>query len=527
MNEEQLIEFINWLSTAVPEFKNAEPEQIVQALNQMYESEERQQMLSQLFTAFQDSKADAQSQMFKKGGKLSQLVEKAKKGKKMCCRKKEVLQGGMVNKVAEKMQEGGELSRREAREQAATNRGYSRGQFQTAITNAKNSLRRAGLRGRELRQQAHQMVAGNPEFVQEDVAVPKIPVLDSDIVIEDVPMSVSDMPLNLKISPIQNLNLLGTFNQAFRSARNAGAKTFLWNGKEYTTDLAEDSQEEFKDNITNSAVKSASLSRDQWNDLYRRGKVQLQDIPRQYQSWIEGENSDFKQGVTNAIDSFGTDYVLPTAATITAALLGASAAPYVGSAIKGVTRGIGTVAKTIGRGLKSTADDFARGAWNGNVSQARTGDYVSKTPYGYRGNINGQFVKKANLGRYAPGTSFSSTFNNVNRAISFQDGGKTIFDRKDNVNGYAISETDSFGNKVRTLAREDGKNPGVVWYTEQRITPRDTTYYLYNNTASLTPFDAQRFVTPHKYDNMGFLGRLFNRRGEDSWAETFDKNFEE
>lgn len=227
MNEEQLIEFINWLSTAVPEFKNAEPEQIVQALNQMYESEERQQMLSQLFTAFQDSKADAQSQMFKKGGKLSQLVEKAKKGKKMCCRKKEVLQGGMVNKVAEKMQEGGELSRREAREQAATNRGYSRGQFQTAITNAKNSLRRAGLRGRELRQQAHQMVAGNPEFVQEDVAVPKIPVLDSDIVIEDVPMSVSDMPLNLKISPIQNLNLLGTFNQAFRSARNAGAKTFL------------------------------------------------------------------------------------------------------------------------------------------------------------------------------------------------------------------------------------------------------------------------------------------------------------
>ena len=107
MNEEQLIEFINWLPTAVPEFKNTEPEQIVQALNQMYESEEGQQMLSQLFTAFQESKADAQSQMFKKGGKLGQLVEKAKKGKKMCCKKKEVLQGGMVNKVAEKMEDGG------------------------------------------------------------------------------------------------------------------------------------------------------------------------------------------------------------------------------------------------------------------------------------------------------------------------------------------------------------------------------------------------------------------------------------
>lgn len=110
MNEEQLIEFINWLPAAVPEFKNANPEQIVQALNQMYESEEGQQMLSQLFTAFQESKADAQSQMFKKGGKLGQLVEKAKKGKKMCCKKKEVLKGGMANKIAEKMQEGGELA---------------------------------------------------------------------------------------------------------------------------------------------------------------------------------------------------------------------------------------------------------------------------------------------------------------------------------------------------------------------------------------------------------------------------------
>ena len=111
MNEKQLIEFVNWLPTAVPEFKNADPEQIVQALNQMYESEEGQQMLSQLFTAFQESKADVQSQMFKKGGKLGQLVEKAKKGKKMCCKKKEVLQGGMVNKVIEKAQWGKKLNK--------------------------------------------------------------------------------------------------------------------------------------------------------------------------------------------------------------------------------------------------------------------------------------------------------------------------------------------------------------------------------------------------------------------------------
>ena len=110
MNEEQLIEFVNWLPSVVPEFKNATPDKIVQALNQMSESDEGQQMLSQLINTFQQAKQSADSQMFKKGGKLSQLVEKAKKGKKMCCKKKEVLKGGMVNKITEKMQEGGELA---------------------------------------------------------------------------------------------------------------------------------------------------------------------------------------------------------------------------------------------------------------------------------------------------------------------------------------------------------------------------------------------------------------------------------
>lgn len=109
MNEEQLIEFINWLPTAVPEFQDASPEQIVQTLNQLYESEEGQATLSQLFTAFQESKNEPQSQMFKKGGKLDQLTQKAKKGKKMCCKKKEIVQGGMVNKIAEKMQNGDKM----------------------------------------------------------------------------------------------------------------------------------------------------------------------------------------------------------------------------------------------------------------------------------------------------------------------------------------------------------------------------------------------------------------------------------
>lgn len=109
MNEEQLIEFVNWLPTAVPEFQNASPDQIVQSLNQMAESEEGQQILSQLFTAFQESKQAGNSQMFKKGGKMAAFVNKYGNGGCVSCKKKEILRGGMVNKVAEKMQDGNKM----------------------------------------------------------------------------------------------------------------------------------------------------------------------------------------------------------------------------------------------------------------------------------------------------------------------------------------------------------------------------------------------------------------------------------
>ena len=101
MNEEQLIEFVNWLPSVVPEFKDATPDQIVQALNQMSESDEGQQILSQLINTFQQAKQSADSQMFKKGGKMAAFVSKYGKGGEMCCKKKAILQGGMVNKVFE------------------------------------------------------------------------------------------------------------------------------------------------------------------------------------------------------------------------------------------------------------------------------------------------------------------------------------------------------------------------------------------------------------------------------------------
>lgn len=64
-------------------------------------------------------------------------------------------------------------------------------------------------------------------------------------------------------------------------------------------------EEEYSGGNINASKVSTTLSRDQWNNLYRQGKVSLNEIPRKYQSWIEGENSYLKQSVTNAMNDVG------------------------------------------------------------------------------------------------------------------------------------------------------------------------------------------------------------------------------
>lgn len=234
MNEEQLIEFVNWLPTAVPEFQNASPDQIVQSLNQMAESEEGQQMLSQLFTAFQESKQAGNSQMFKKGGKMAAFVNKYSNGGCVSCKKKEILQGGMVNKMAEKMQDGGDtpkISRRDAIRAGMSNKGYTREQANIALANAMNTGRNMGLRGRELRQWARRgFVPDAPEIDQNvEVSMPELEQVPIDKFIFD----------KQSLNPIKKVDVIPqTFNQAFRGARKNKWQEFTWNGKRYTTELA-------------------------------------------------------------------------------------------------------------------------------------------------------------------------------------------------------------------------------------------------------------------------------------------------
>lgn len=61
---------------------------------------------------------------------------------------------------------------------------------------------------------------------------------------------------------------MATFKEAFREARAGGGKTFEWNGKKYTTDLASDKpskSDDSNDKVTASKVKAGSMGETAYN----------------------------------------------------------------------------------------------------------------------------------------------------------------------------------------------------------------------------------------------------------------------
>ena len=98
-----------------------------------------------------------------------------------------------------------------------------------------------------------------------------------------------------------------------------------------------------------------------------------------------------------------------------------------------------------------------------------------------------------------------------------------VVKRNDGVNGTYSKETLDNGSTIELLSR---RNPDEsVTYTERFITPQDTSYYIYNNT---TPHMDRhviggKYVTPTKYNNMGWLGRrIIAGVRPESWDAKFD-----
>lgn len=204
------------------------------------------------------------------------------------------------------------LTRREARKQAKQNRGYNRGQFQTAMANAKNALRNnSDLRGRELRQTARRMVAGTGEYSQSSLPPTfeewiNSPVLagrpssgGAEAARAAVQRGISKANRISAVTPIVNpdtnfsglaggsqqetptadLTGAGSFDNAFALARKNGMKVFTWNGKKYGTKMDPNWRERWgrvkskssdgsSDSKSNSSVPDSSVS-----DLGLTGKV--------------------------------------------------------------------------------------------------------------------------------------------------------------------------------------------------------------------------------------------------------------
>ena len=204
------------------------------------------------------------------------------------------------------------LTRREARKQAKQNRGYNRGQFQTAMGNAKDALRRnSDLRGRELRQTARRMVAGTGEYAQSSLpptfeewinspvlagrpssggaeaaraavqrGISKANRIDAVTPIVNPDTNFSGLAgRSQQETPTADLTGAGSFDNAFALARKNGMKVFTWNGKKYGTKMDPNWRERWgrvksknsngsSDSKSNSSVPDSSVS-----DLGFTGKV--------------------------------------------------------------------------------------------------------------------------------------------------------------------------------------------------------------------------------------------------------------
>ena len=161
MEDQKILQFIEWLGANVPELKGQSAEQIMTTLNQLAENPEGQKMLEGLIKQFEASS----NQMFKEGGKLNYLlclkkggniqdcgcgkkIDKAAKGKKFKVGDITFGEGDYTHATRRDMLAAGDEF------YGADNRNYTNAAYQNAL----NAYRKQGLKGRELRQAARYML---------------------------------------------------------------------------------------------------------------------------------------------------------------------------------------------------------------------------------------------------------------------------------------------------------------------------------------------------------------------------------
>lgn len=127
-----------------------------------------------------------------------------------------------------KLQQGGQLTRKQAFDEAQKNRGFNRSQVRTAYRNARN----AGLD----KQAALAAIIGQPQEIE---AVERPTLIDKIAAPIDRLTTQSETISTRPTTNYDNVDFgVFSFNDAFGRAREYGLNEFTWNGKRYTTNLA-------------------------------------------------------------------------------------------------------------------------------------------------------------------------------------------------------------------------------------------------------------------------------------------------
>lgn len=222
-------------------------DQVISKLQEISQDEKAVELLSQALELV--NKGDEQGiqwikqtfgSKFAKGGKIHAFICKHAKGGNCGCNKVEKGLNGM--------------SMSDALNGAMDAYGYDMSQARNAYINAKNALRSSGLRGRELRQQARQMISTGPATETEAVRTPMenpLGAIDTSRVSNSQLVAQNNGTLAGGSTSSQLANNYRQiqdysgrdFNSAFAAARNAylndnGANIFNWKGRTYNTDLA-------------------------------------------------------------------------------------------------------------------------------------------------------------------------------------------------------------------------------------------------------------------------------------------------
>ena len=233
---------------AISEIAQIPAEEVNLKLDQISQDQESIQLLSEALQAVQ--KGDERGyqvikQMFNpqatdtgifaKGGKIQTFICKHAKGGNV----KECGCGGKTEKY---QNPAGPIGRREALEAAKKNYGFDDAIARRAYASWKNTLRKQGLRGSELRQKAREIMMTPPKSIAANVNI-------NDVALNDYEQPNIDIP---DFGPEENNNWMvrtydsGNFSDAFKDARenylNGGQDVFFWNNNIYSTDLAKGSR---------------------------------------------------------------------------------------------------------------------------------------------------------------------------------------------------------------------------------------------------------------------------------------------